>query len=32
LRELVYFVNSIMYLFFFKALMKYERIAKNMNK
>lgn len=29
LRELVYIVNSIMYLLFFKGLMKYETIAKN---
>ncbi|WP_132034742.1 hypothetical protein [Flavobacterium circumlabens] len=32
LRELVYIVNSIMYLLFFKGLMKYETIAKNKNK
>ncbi|KQW98810.1 hypothetical protein ASC72_11785 [Flavobacterium sp. Root420] len=32
LRELVYIINSIMYLLFFKALMKYEAIAKNPNK
>ncbi len=32
LRELVYIINSIMYLLFFKALMKYEILAKNLNK
>lgn len=32
LRELVYIVNSIMYILFFYALLKYETIAKNLNK
>jgi hypothetical protein len=32
LRELVYIINCIMYLLFFKALIKYETIAKNINK